>query len=266
MFSKTESEANMGDEIKKSIWQSIHSDYLRFAVLSVRACEQGTADSTAHTYVNRNVIEAIRYSYDCFESSVEFIFHMGCLNQLPVTLNDNWLSRYTKREWDNLSLSNRIGILTFAWTGKDFWQAEYQYQLFKDLKKIRDGLTHPIPFGTEIETKIITQEVTTNGTFTESRQIGEGKQLKPDRLVYQSKAVAQFEPSVKRLDRKDAEQALEILLRHLIRLEDIFFGRRTTWFSFYNDSTNSLLSTEDLIRSINCRFEQVWQGNSDINS
>lgn len=249
----------MGDVIKKRLWQSIHSDYLRFAVLSVRACEQGTADSTAHAYVNRNVIEAIRYSYDCLEASVEFIFHMGCLNQLPVTLNDNWLSRYTKREWDNLSLSNRIGMLTFAWTGENFWQTEYQYQLFKDLKKVRDGLTHPIPFGTEIETEIITQEVTTNGVFTESRHIGEAKQLKPDWLVHQSKAVAQFEPSVKRLERKDAEQALEILLRHLIRFEGIFFRRRTTEFSLFDDSTNRLLSTEDLLGTINCRFEQAWK-------
>lgn len=253
----------MGDVIKKHIWQSIHSAYLRFAVFSVRACDQSETDPSNYVYVNRHAIEAIRYSYDCLEASVEFVFHIGCLNQLPVTINDNWLSGHVGRKWRSLSLGDRLGMLTFAWTGKSFWQTKHQYQLFEDLKKVRDGLTHPIPFGTEIETEIITQEKTPNGVYTESRQIGEGKQLKPDWLVYQRRAVAQFGVSAGSLERKDAEQALEILLRHLVRLEDIFFERRTTWFGFYDDSTSRLLSTEDLIKTINCRFDQVWQSRTD---
>lgn len=250
-------------------WQSVHSDYLRFAMLSVRACEEGENASTTSVYVNRHVIEAIRYSYDCLEASVEFVFHMGRLNQLPIRLSENWLSRHMSRKWRSLSLSDRLGMLAFAWTGESFWQTGHQFQLFEDLKRVRDGLTHPRPFGTEREFEIITHEETADGIiYTVRRPVGEGKEIDPDWLVHGSRAVAQFESSPDKLERKDAEQALEILLRHLIRLEEIFFQRRTTWFGFYDDSVDCLLSTEELLETINCRFEQAWQaeqGNPGVN-
>jgi hypothetical protein len=134
-----------------------------------------------------------------------------------------------------------------------------QHQLFEDLKKVRDRLTHPIPFGTEIEEEIVMQREIANGLiYTRSRPSSREKILKPNWLV-SDKPVANFKPSPERLNREDAEQALEILLRHLMRLEDIFFEGRTSWFGFYDDSKNCLLSTEELLKTIKCRFEKVWR-------
>jgi hypothetical protein len=57
-------------------------------------------------------------------------------------------------------------------------------------------------------------------------------------------AVAHFNQNPRLLEAEDAEQALEIMLCHLSRLERIFFGRVTTWFAFYNTENNGLLSTK----------------------
>src|SRR5215471_14495866 len=144
----------MVDRRKDRTWQSIHIDYIAFAVLSWRASKQGQSEHSSGVYLNRNVIDTIRYSYDCLEASVEFIYHMGLLKQLAVDIQENWLVSNLNRKWNNLSLSDRIGMLTYSWLDRPFWQSDSEYKLFEDLKKVRDGLTHPVPFGTELEMEV----------------------------------------------------------------------------------------------------------------
>jgi len=122
-----------------------------FAISSFRECEKGQNKPSFGAMLDRNIIDTIRYSYDCLEASIEFVFHMGGLRQLPIKTQENWLSRYLKRKWRELNISDRTGMLSYAWTGQNFWLTDNQHQLFEDLKRVRDGLTHPVPFGTELE-------------------------------------------------------------------------------------------------------------------
>ena len=125
----------MSQTITEHTWRSLHNDYLRFAILSLRACDQSHSEPS-YLYADRHVIDTIRYSYDCLEASIEFIYFLGEQKQLPIIIQDNWLSRSLKRKWSNLSLSDRLGMLTFAWTGHAFWENDTQFQLFADLKKV----------------------------------------------------------------------------------------------------------------------------------
>ena len=244
--------------ITEHTWRSLHTDYLRFAVLSLRACDQ-SQNEPGYPYANRHVIDTIRYSYDCLDASIEFIYLLGTQNQLPISLANNWLSRSFKRKWKNLSLSDRLGMLAFAWIGQAFWQNDTQFQLFTDLKKVRDGLTHPIPFGTEIEFEIMSDEETAKEHVYGTRKpTGKFRYLKPDWLV-EKNSVAKFSPSADAFQKSDAEQAVEIMLRHAIRLEDLFFARRTSWFAFYETSEDRIYTAEELLQKITCRFDEVWQ-------
>ncbi len=236
----------MNDNFIEHNWQSLHSDYLQFAIISLKACREDENTTTAGAFVNRNVIEAIRYSYDCLEASIEYVFNMGSIRQLRITIPDNWLSRYMDRKWGNFSLSDRIGMLTFDWMDQSFWKKKEQFRLFLDLKKVRDGLTHPIPFGEE-EIK------------NENGEIIREKPLKPDWLIDASKSVANFELSPDRLGEKDAEQAIEILLHHLIRIENLFFGGRNTELCFYDSEQQKIITTEEMLGIIKCRFNTIWE-------
>lgn len=242
-----EEEEVMKQFITEQSFRSIHTAYLRFAILSLRACDQSRHELRT-TYINRNAIEAIRYSYDCLEASAEFIFLLGQQKQLPIEISENWLSRSLHRKWANLSLSDKFGMLAFAWTGQAFWQHDAQYQLFTDLKKVRDGLTHPVPFGTEIEFEILSDEETAKDqVYGVQKPTGKFKYTKPDWLTNTKNAVATFAQSTDELEKRDAEQAVEIMLRHAIRIEDIFFTRRTTWFAFYELSEDQIYTTEELL-------------------
>ena len=251
----------MSEKVKDRTWESIHTDYLEFAFLSFQASQDSGSELTRGVRLNRNVIDTIRYSYDCLEASIEFVYHMGLLKQLPIAIQDNWLSRNLQRKWNNLSLGDRIGMLVYAWAGKTFWQSDNQYKLFEELKRVRDGLTHPVPFGTELEEEILLrQELEDSIVFTKSLPIGEPKQIGSVIMNFSPKgAIANFNQNPRLLANTDAEQALEILLCHLSRLEGTFFGRATTWFAFYETMSNSLLSLKDLLGRINRRFENIWE-------
>jgi len=250
----------MAERAKERTWRSVHEDYIKFAVLSYRASRRATSDPNLSSYLNRNVIDTIRYSYDCLEASVEFIHQMGLLKQLPVDVPDNWLARYLHRRWDGLSLSDRIGMLTCAWLRAEFWQSHGAYQLFAELRRVRDGLTHPVPFGTELEREILRrQEFQDGSVFTESRPIGESTQIGKRKMDFGSKTgVAQFSRNPCLLGADDAERALEIMLRHLSRFERLFYGRTSTAFAFFDAETGGLRSPDDLLGAIGCRFESAW--------
>lgn len=253
--------------ITEQHWRSLHNDYLRFAILSLRDCDQ-SPNEPSHVYADRHVIDTIRYSYDCLDASIEFIYLLGRGKQLPISISDNWLSRSLNRKWSDLSLSDKFGMLAFAWTSEAFWQHDKQFQLFADLKKVRDALTHPIPFGTEIEFEIISDEVTVKDQVYRSgklagkglRPTGKIKYLKRD-LIYSKESVANFTDSADGLQKSDAEKAVEIMLRHVIRLEDLFFGRRTSFFAFYETSENHVYISEELLQIIKCRFDGDWNAN-----
>ena len=250
----------MAERVKDHIWQSIHTDYLEFAILSCQSCQESPSELNPGVHIKRNITNIIRYSYDCLEASIEFVYHMGRLEQLPIAIQDNWLSRTLQRKWNNLSLSDRIGMLSYAWTGQTFWRSDNQYKLFEELKKVRDGLTHPVPFGTELEKEILLRQRSENGTvLTESLAIGEPKQIGSANMNFSPKeAVAGFNQNPSLLGNEDAERALEIMLCHLSKLENTFFGRVTTWFAFYERKSKGLLSTKDLLSRINRRFESIW--------
>ena len=245
---------------KSQSWRSIHTDYLGFTVEAYLACQKKPPGPTDGINLHRHAIDAIRYSYDCLESSAEFVYHMGRLKQLRVSVPTNWLTRYIERNWKNLSLSDRIGILTYGWTGEQFWLTDDQFRLFQEWKKVRDGLTHPVPFGTELEQEILLrQELEDGGTLTQSRLISPPKQVGADSMVFNSqRAIAHFSQNPSSLGEEDAAKAVEILLYHLVRLEDIFFGGRSTWFSFYESASNSISTTKDLLGMMTCKFAEVW--------
>jgi len=239
--------------------RSIHQDYLLFAWLSLRDCSNARADPITSAYVNRPAIEAIRYSYDCLDASINFVFHLGKLKQLPITIRESWLSRFVYRKWEDLSLSDRIGILSFAWTKRAFWQTEKQFRLYEDLRKVRNGLTHPEPFGREMNYEVLREQGDRVGFYCEiRRQIGKDRLLKPNRLVDPNKAIASFNQRPDNLGKKDAEQALEILLHHLSRINDFFLKGRSSWFSIYDKENKRILSPKLLLETINCRFKRIW--------
>ena len=127
--------------------------------------------------------------------------------------------------------------------------------------KVRDGLTHPIPFGTEIEFEIIPDEETAkDNIYGARRPTGKFKYLKPDMLVEKS-SVATFAQSADALQKSDAEQAVEVMLRHTIKFQDFFFNRPTPLFAYYEASENRAYTTEELLQTITRRFDNIWQAN-----
>ncbi len=231
--------------IKKKLFTTIHTDYLRFAILSFLESKNSRSDEN-NNYVNRPVIESIRYSFDCIDAATQFIFVCAELEQLPIRMPNNWLTRYLKRQWNSLSLSDAIGLLTFSYTGQPFWQNNEQFQLFEDLRKLRNGLTHPKPTGEE--------------TVSENQSIVSQELLYPNYLVH-SNPIAKFNPTPKTLDSSDAEQALEIMLHHLCRIQDIFyreFNGFSTHFAYYDNEKKEMFSTKRILETLDCKFKEFW--------
>jgi hypothetical protein len=229
----------------KTTYRSIHIDYLRFAVMSYRDCKNESNRSSASAFISKNVIESVRYSYDCLDALVKFVFFLGDNDSLPIIIDDTWLLRYIRRQWNTLSLSDSIGILTYAFTSESFWQNEEQFQLFEDLRKLRNGLTHPKPLGKKV--------------FQDEQSIRTEELLEPNYLVH-SKPIANFHSSPDLLDHTDAEKAFEILLHHLIRIQNLFFQNSwPTQFAYYDEIDKKVLSTKQLLQSIHCRYLKYWQ-------
>ncbi len=228
--------------------RSFHGDYLQFAIQSYRSSKEQHEDWT----VNRHIIDCIFYSYACIEATTEFI------HWWKKPIEENWLIRYVERKWHNLSVSDKIGLLSFAWKNRSFWEDEDAFQLFQDLKKLRDGLMHLPPF------IYIAEKTTNRPTNPVSGQIyplHEHYIRMPDAqkktYLISRNAVAQFKNDPSQLDQEDAEQVIEILLRHLLRFDDIFFDN-TGEFSFWEDNM-ALLTIHELLQNElpTHRFENV---------
>jgi hypothetical protein len=72
------------------------------------------------------------------------------------------------------------------------------------------------------------------------------------------RSIAHFSQDPSSLGEEDAAKALEILLHHLVRLDDIFFSGRSTSFTFYESATNSISTSKDLLGMMSCKFSEIW--------
>jgi hypothetical protein len=184
---------------------------------------------------------------------------MGSGRQLRLKLPETWLTRYVARKWSGLPLSDQLGLLAHAWTGADFWESESQLQLFEDLKKLRDGLTHPRPSGLRSTTEIIEETRDLDGVFTVGRSVGEPIVVTAERLLNRGRAIAQFSPTPEGLAWNDADQAIEIMLWHLSRIDALFFRGPSTWFAIYDHEAKEPRTALDLLRMSSQRFAQWWE-------
>jgi len=239
-------------------WQSPHWYYLKFAVESAELCRTESPTLPNASNMNRVAIEAVRYAFDTLDAATEFIHLLGLQSQLRFTPPDNWLTRYCEREWKAFSVGERIGILTFAWTGQSFWRDDKEFQLFEDLKKLRGALTHPRPAGIERRRRVTAREVMGRLEGTTAVPDGEPIILNPGHMTHGRRALATFATSPFALDSNDADQAVEILLCHLARCDEIFFGRSTTWFAL-NDPVNARpVPALELLRAWPRRLNAHW--------
>ena len=88
---------------------SRHSNYLGFAVQA--AAVRPYANRPFGIPVSRSIIDAIRYSFDFVDASAEYAYQLMKGGPDGDTRPDNWLRRYIDREWKNLRLSDRLGLL-----------------------------------------------------------------------------------------------------------------------------------------------------------
>lgn len=248
----------MGDFRTEIEWRSIHSDYLKFALRSLEESRTWSQPIDRALEVCRPAIEAVRYSYDVLVAAAEFTYHMGSGRQLRLKVPDNWLTRYVARKWSGFPLSDRLGLLAYAWTGADFWQSESQLQLFEDLKKLRDGLTHPRPSGLKSTMEILEETRNLTGVSTVGRSVGEPVVLNAGRFVNAGRTIADFSPIPEGLAWNDADQAVEIMLWHLSRIDALFFGGPSTWFAVYDHQAKEIRPAVDLLRRSTQRFAQWW--------
>ena len=216
--------------------------------------------------VYQEVVDAVRYSYDCLEATAEFVYNSGKREELPASIPSSWLTRYLDRKWQGLNLSDKLGLMAYAWTQSDFWESKAQYQLFSELKRARDGLTHTQPFATEYNMKLLSEEregrlVLRQYAVYQERDISrkrlEAKGLKSATLS-EKKSIAQFSPTPASLDRFDAEKAVEIMLLHLERVCHLFFRGDGRHFRVYGHPIHVECSCADARELIGRRFDHIW--------
>ncbi len=104
------------------------------------------------------------------------------------------------RQWQSLKLGDKLGLLSFTKCVGGFWETDTQRQLFDELRKVRNALTHPGIFGLELR-----QEFTDLSAATPRRSTKtiHGK-LKPPQG-----AVARFASTLGELGCDDARKAVD---------------------------------------------------------
>src|ERR1700730_12245524 len=121
--------------------RTLHWAYLEFDIRSSTA--KTSPKKGPSIPASRNVIEAIRYSYDFLGAAAEFAYQLVKDGPLGDSRTANWLRRYMDREWTKLYLSDKLGFLSFSRCGEGFWWSDDQYRLFEDLRTVRNAMTHP---------------------------------------------------------------------------------------------------------------------------
>lgn len=250
----------MTELYKEREWTSVHSNYIEFALQSLAISKDRTLSINTTPGISRPALEAIRYAYDVIDASIEFVHHMGIIHQLRLRPPDTWLTRYVNRKWsEKMSLCDRLGLLAYSWVKSEFWQSKEQLQLFMDLKKLRDGLTHPRPAGVETTEEILNEIRNLDAVFTWSRDIGEPVVITAKHLVNEGKAIAEFANMPDKLTSNDADQAIEIMLWHLSRMDDLFFGGPSTEFAVYDSKAKKVISARELLQASSNKFAAYWK-------
>jgi len=119
---------------------TLHWAYLDFAIQSSRASLARVRPPSIPA--SRNLIEAIRSSYDFIDAAAEFAYVLVTDGADGDSRPDSWL-RYADRQWPSVSLSDKLGLLSYSTHGKGFWRRASEHQLFEDLRTVRNALTHP---------------------------------------------------------------------------------------------------------------------------
>lgn len=251
----------MGEQRVVTEWRSLHQDYLQFAFDSVLAAQASTSPTAVQSpldrvAVNRSALEAVRYSYDALEASVEFVFHRIRTGQTHLAPDDTWLKRFLRRKFRGSGLADRLGLISWAWSGQEFWRSEEQRALFDDLKKLRDGFTHLRPVGREVRKEVLEKVEEGDTVLTVSRLLEE-KLIGAETFVTKN-GIASFTDDPTRLSVEDAEKAFEIALLHVARFEEVTLGPNTGWFAVYDEGAASIRSPRELLRRIPRHFADIW--------
>jgi len=240
--------------IKETIVHPFHQSYFQFAYNSFLKCKDANLN-----IVNRNVVETIHYSYSCIESFIEYLLFSYQNNNLELKYHDNWITRYAELEWDRLSLSNKIGFITYLYTSNSFWHNDGEYQLFSELRNIRNRLTHAYPHISGRMIKVTDEQSKTDGSvYRQAEVVSEGPLSKKGNIIKPPKSIVKFN-IVNELDFSDAEKAFEILLYHLIRIEKIFLRGSTTDIAVLSDKEHNLIHARKLLSYITCTLSQYWE-------
>lgn len=242
------------DVERQKVWEYIHTDIIQFAF---RSATEPRHDSKEGEGLNRSAFEAIRYSHDAIEAVLVMVLNFIETEQLGPRPN-TWLFRHINRKWRGMSLEDKIGMLTYAWANTGFWESDDQRQLFLDLKHARDGLTHPTKFGRDEAEEVLGRFEGGDGLRgTVSRPIREASALRPQ-LLRGEKSVANFSPTPTELTEDDAKKAVEIMLLHLLRVEEVFFERENSQLCIYDPASNGILTPRQMLALVGRHFAHEW--------
>jgi hypothetical protein len=226
---------------------SLHSAYLGFAI---RAAAVKTSQKRAQGIpVDRNIIEAIRYSYDFIDASAEYTYQLMKGGLSGDSRPQNWLTNYMDRRWNDLGLSDKLGLLSFIRCGEGFWRTDKQLGLFEDLRNIRNALTHPGMFGRKTEAGYEDFDsplpVTSKTTFSGKMKRGKS-------------SIAGFAEHPEELENQDARKAVEIALRHAERFEQLLGSKNAVLFGRINSRTGMATAADVTLSRMRRHFDGVW--------
>ncbi len=228
-----------------TLWQSVHTHYIGFARDSLQAATP-RGRSLDPVRLDRATVDVILYSHAAIEASTETLWQHALTGQLAIRPSDTWALRFARRKWNDMSLADRLGFLAFSLRGEGFWKNPQQQQLFNDLRKLRDALTHARPVGLAMrQSKMLRSAY---GVLP----------LQADRLVSPGKSIAEFAATPDALGKEDAEQVFEIMLRHLARLEEVC-GIGAS-LSIFDAASVNILGPTELLATIATRFDAAWSG------
>ncbi len=223
---------------------TLHWAYLEFAIRSSTA--KMSKQKARSIPASRNVIEAIRYSYDFLDAAAEFAYQIVRDGPDSDSRPDTWLTRYVDRKWKSLKLADKLGFLSFLRSGEGFWQNDAQRQLFEDLCTVRNALTHPGIFGVE---------------RVEGFADYSSPALSSDQTIYgKMRPQKTFANHPADLVREDARKAVEIALRHAERFEQLFGRQGATLFGRVNPRTGAAQNPTDVLARMRPRyFVSIWE-------
>lgn len=225
---------------------TLHWAYLEFAIRSVAA--KTTGKKPPSIPVSRNIVEAIRYSYDFLDAAAEFGFHIATGgSDGDVTMN-KWVTGYMDRNWTACSLSDKLCFLGVSKGSDGFWRTEGQRHLFEELRRVRNALTHPGIFSFNT----VEQFADFDGPPLSSTRTVTGK-MRPG-------AARVFVGHPADLGKEDARKAVEIALRHAQRLAELFCSNGETYFSRINPQTKKVQDPSSVLASMRKRyFDEAWR-------